>query len=251
MKKVLPKNTGIIILVKIIFLKILLLASFHLLEKFLSISFNSFELKDSYAFLGFSLDSLVQDLNDQKWGFPILKQSALCKTNSEFDNYKFKICSYGKGSLPYEQIQNVKYLYESTELPPIEDFYSSLTNETITQESYINAQEFWNAFKTENLAQYTANYCLLDTILLAEAMTKFRNEMFDFIKLEPARYLGLPGLSLDIFLKYTSAKIGLISQPEQFNMIERGLRGGHSYCSTRYLDASKTGEEIVDMDYNK
>ena len=175
----------------------------------------------------------------------------MCETNHVLDNHKFKICSIGKGCLPYERICDISYLYEFTELPPKEHFYSTLSEQNISDEDYSNALQFWDIYETQHLAEYTARYCLLDTLLLAEVFNKFRNEIWDWLNLEPCRYLGLPSLSLDIFLKHTRAKIGLISDPEQFDLIERGLRGGLSYCANRYLTAFQKGELLNYWDMNK
>ena len=50
-----------------------------------------------------------------------------------------------KGVYPYEYIDSLEKLNE-TQLPPIEAFYSTLKQETITEEEYKHAQNVWRTF---------------------------------------------------------------------------------------------------------
>ena len=57
--------------------------------------------------------------------------------------------------------------------------------------------------------------------------------------LDAFRYIGMPSLAYDMFLKTTKVRIKLLTDRRQVNMIERGIRGGLSFASTRYLKAGK------------
>ena len=55
-----------------------------------------------------------------------------------------------------------------TELPRIDAFYSSLSEETSTSEEYERAQKVWREFKIQNMQQYHDLYLNLDVIVLAD-----------------------------------------------------------------------------------
>ena len=58
-----------------------------------------------------------------------------------------------KGVYPYEYIDSLDKFIE-TQLPPIDKFYSKLTNEKIKQEDYNHAQKVWNEFNCKTLGDY-------------------------------------------------------------------------------------------------
>ena len=60
-----------------------------------------------------------------------------------------------------------------TELPPIDAFYSSLSEETITPEEYARAQKVWREFNIDNVQQYDDLYLNLDVPLLADVFESF------------------------------------------------------------------------------
>ena len=55
-----------------------------------------------------------------------------------------------------------------TALTPIDTFYSSLSEETITPEEYERSQKVWREFNIENMQQYHDLYLNLDVLLLAD-----------------------------------------------------------------------------------
>ena len=60
------------------------------------------------------------------------------------------------------------------ELPPIDAFYSSLSEETITPEEYERSQKMWREFNIKNMQQYHDLYLNLDFLLLADVFENFR-----------------------------------------------------------------------------
>jgi len=51
-----------------------------------------------------------------------------------------------KLAYPYECMDSPE-MFQETQLPHIEKFYSSLNNGNVSQEEYQNAQEIWNKFE--------------------------------------------------------------------------------------------------------
>lgn len=57
-------------------------------------------------------------------------------------------------------------------IPARSNFYSIIKEETITQDEYNFAANVWSQFDCENLLEYAELYCAIDTLLLAEVITK-------------------------------------------------------------------------------
>jgi hypothetical protein len=96
---------------------------------------------DSANFLQSSLQKLAENLPEDGFNYlqkfvgkdPILKQ---------------------KSVFPYKYIYSKEKLDETC-LPPKEDFFSSLTNEGISEEDYARAQEVWKRFRCKKLWDYS------------------------------------------------------------------------------------------------
>lgn len=99
-------------------------------EKYISFSIGQLKFLDSFQFMASSLEKLV-DATD-KTDFKLTKSQFGDKTD----------LLLRKGVYPYEYIDSfVKF--NETQLPPIEKFYSSLTDESIKQKDYEHAQNVW------------------------------------------------------------------------------------------------------------
>ena len=92
-----------------------------------------------------------------------------------------------KGVYPYEYIDSFDRFLE-TQLPPIEKFNSSLTDEKISQKDYQHAQEVWETFSCETLGDYHDLYLKTDVTLLADVFQTFRRTCMNAYKLDPLHY---------------------------------------------------------------
>ena len=110
-----------------------------------------------------------------------------------------------KGVYPYEYIGSFDRFLE-TQLPPIEKFHSSLTDERISQKDYQHAQKVGEAFRCETLGDYYDLYLKTDVTLLADIFQTFRRTCMNAYKLDPLHYYTTPGLSWDALLKYTNKR---------------------------------------------
>ena len=86
-------------------------------------------------------------------------------------------------------------------------------------------------------------------MLLADVFQEFRRVCLNMYGLDPAHYVSSPGLSWDAMLKFTDVSLDLISDIEQYQMIEKGMRGGVSYISHRFARANNP--EIPEYDEEK
>lgn len=78
----------------------------------------------------------------------------------------------------------MRILQDTKSLPPIEEFYSTLTNKSISQDDYRHAQTVYATSKCENMLEYTELYCKSDCALLAEVFLEFREEIMREFKLD-------------------------------------------------------------------
>ena len=99
------------------------------------------------------------------------------ETSNHFDNDIQFLNAITKGVYPYEYIDS-KERFNETELPPIESFYSSLSESNITEEDYEHAQKVWKTFNIKNLGEYHDLYLKTDVLLLADVFENFRKTCY-------------------------------------------------------------------------
>ena len=135
-----------------------------------------------------------------------------------------------------------------TELPPIDAFYSSLSEETITSEEYERAQKVWREFNIENMQQYHDLFLNLDVLLLADVFENFRQTCILNYGLDPTHYYTLPGFTFDACLKFTEQEFDLFTDSEKILFIETSIRRGISVVSPRHAKANNP--LVPDYDHN-
>ena len=118
------------------------------------------------------------------------------------------------------------------------NFYSSLSNEGITDDDYLHAQQVWDTFNCATLGSYHDIYLRTDVLLLADVFENFRKAAMATYGLDPAHYYTLPGYSWDCLLKCTNTELEQIIEPDMYLFIEKGLRGGISMVSHRHAQAN-------------
>ena len=207
------------------------------MEKLISFSWGQFRFVDSYAFLSSSLDRLVA--NTPKKNLWITGGVYFCLgrgTLKQLMDKKFDLVTR-KGVYPYEHMDDFSR-FDETCLPPKEAFYSSLSDEGITDSDYEHAQQVWRIFNCTTLGDYHDLYLKTDVLLLADVFENFRRTALSTYKLDPAHYLTLPGYSWDCLLKCTNIRLEQITETNMYLFIEKGLRGGISMVSHRYAQAN-------------
>jgi hypothetical protein len=148
-------------------------------ERFRTITLNRYLLLDSYSFLQAPLAELVKDLS-QNCKFDILAQVGLYKSGEE----EKRQLLLRKGVFPYEAAVSLQAVREMTEIPPIEQFYSSLTDSSISKEDHEHAKTVFSIFSCSTLEDYLILYVLLDTALLAEVLLQFRETVQEEFNLD-------------------------------------------------------------------
>ena len=107
---------------------------------------------DSFQFMSSSLDKLVSNL----------RKEDLKYTSTAFYGYKLDLMSK-KGVYPYDFMDSMEK-FENKELPKIEEFYSTLNEEHISEKDYNHAKEVWNAFSIKNMGEYHDLYLQSDVL---------------------------------------------------------------------------------------
>ena len=158
---------------------------------------------DSFKFMSTALGNLVKNLDK---------------------NEEEKQLLLRKGIFPYDWFDSLEKL-EETKLAEKEKFYSKLDDKNVTDEGYDHAQKVWEKFKMKNIKDNHDLYLKTDVLLLADVLESFRKVCKENYELDPAWYYTSPGLARDAMLKMTEVKLELLSDPEIYLMIEKGIRG--------------------------
>jgi len=138
--------------------------------------------------------------------------------------------------------------FDELELPPKRSFYSKLSEGHITTEQYKHAKNVWMAYDCETLGDYHDLYMKTDVLLLADVFESFRDLCLDSYGLDPAHYYTTPNFAWDAMLKKTEMKLELLTDYDQYLMVEQGLRGGIAMISHRHAEANnpEMGKEKYD-----
>ncbi len=203
-------------------------------EKYLSFGFERLIFIDSFAFLARSLNDLVSSLS-------------LSKKENTFDHLK-RLPNHElfmrKGVYPYEWFDDLsKFNYPS--LPNIDNFYSKLNDESISQEDYLYAKQVWNQCECKTFKDYHKLYLEADVLLLACVFENFCNLGLEYYHLDPSQYFSVAGYAWDCMLKMTKVKIGLIKDNDILHIFESGKLGGMSFISNRYAKVENTKTEAI------
>ena len=199
-------------------------------EEYISITYGSRYKKmvflDSYRFTQKSLADLASSMEDTD--YKILR--------SAFPNDFSYLQS--KGVYPYEYVSSLETLNEK-QLPPIEAFYSHLSQRGITDSQYNRAKEVWNHFGCRSLRDYHELYLQSDVLILADAFEKFRDFFLTHHNIDPCYCYSAPGLTWQCGLRYTNINLELLTDYNMLLMIENGIRGGYSgLLGSRHVKAN-------------
>ena len=209
------------------------------MEKYISFSIGHLRFIDSLQFLNASLETLVKNL---------AQGAVQGETNQEiidrfpslshqFTDPKQLQLLLTKQIYPYEFIDSVDR-FSDRELPDIDKFHNTLTDEPLPRADYEHAQRVWREFNIRNMGEYHDLYVLTDVLLLADVFENFRTICQASYKLDPLHYYTSPGLAWDAMLKMTEVELELLTDPDMHLFIEEGIRGGISMISKKHSVAN-------------
>ena len=209
-------------------------------EQFKSIEFKfknmkySFKLLDISNFIKGCLSELSGKLSDEH---KII-------TKRHFPN-NFELLKQ-KTHFPYEWLTE-KNIYNK-QLPPIEDFYSSLKLQNIKQELYDETLRIYKELKCKNVKDYLEIYMKLDICLQSDVFNVFRHIIWNQFNIDCCKYITSCSLSLDLMLKYTGVKIQLFKDITMFDFVDSSIMGGLCIASENIVDDDHKKSTISDTD---
>ena len=208
-------------------------------EGYVSFSLGKLRFIDSFQFLPSSLGNLVEDLaQDGLQAFPLLSSETV-------DDMEAKLL-LRKGVYPYEYMDSFEK-FEETELPPKDQFYSTIKKEHISNEDYEHAQLVFKTLGISSLGEYHDLYLKTDVVLLSDVFEAFRNVCMTQYELDPCHFYTSPGLSWSACLKMSRVQLELLTDIDKILMVESGIRGGVSQISNRYEKANNPYLEDYDQ----
>ena len=224
------------------------------MEKYISFSIGSLRFIDSLQFLNASLETLVKNLaqgavqgHEVSTRFPSLSH--------QFPDPKQLQLLLGKQIYPYDYIDTPERFLEC-QLPDIEKFHNTLTDEPLSQSDYEHAQTVWREFNICDMGEYHDLYVLTDVLLLADVFENFRSICLNSYGLDPAHYYTSPGLAWDAMLKMTGVELELLTDPDMHLFIEEGIRGGvsmickkHSAANNPYIEGYDASKPSIFLSY--
>jgi hypothetical protein len=188
--------------------------------------------KDSLAFFGqggSSLDQLCKNL-------VTAGKENFVELGKEFEGEQFDLAT-SKGVFCYDYMDS-DAKFNERQLPPREAFFNKLKNEECSEENYARAQAIWDKFDCHTMLDYHDVYLKTDVLILADIFENHRKMCMNHYGLDPAHYMSAPQLSWDAMLKMTGVELELTHDPEQFRMIDNGIRGGVCMISKRFARAN-------------
>ena len=110
--------------------------------------------------------------------------------------------------------------------------------EDITDADYVHAKRVCTDFEIKNAGKYYGLYVQSNILLLAVVFENFRNMCRKIYKLDPAKFLQVPGLPWLVAFKKNEVKLDLLSDIDMFLLIEKGIQGGICCSICRYTKAN-------------
>ncbi|PKK65417.1 hypothetical protein RhiirC2_715563 [Rhizophagus irregularis] len=201
--------------------------------KYKAIDVGQLRFLDSFQHMGMGLDKLVECLGGKLEKFTLTVRYF---TEKSYSIDKIKLL-FRKGVFPYDWT-NAWEKFDRTSLPPKKDFYSLLSQQNISKEDYEHAQKVWKIFEMKNFGEYHDLYLETDVLLLADV---FMNYIIMCLKndgLDLSHYVSAPGMFNDSLYKSSGAELKLMTDMDEYLMVENGIREGMTIASYRYAKAN-------------
>ena len=181
-----------------------------------------FVFLDSAKYLPGSLRTLSENL--KKSGLNNFKHTAKLISDAE----ELEMLSV-KTALPYDYITCYERLEEEC-LPPISEWYNSLTGEHMNEETFQICHKIWKIFECRTLWDFVEVYLKFDVVLLSDIFESYRMLSMKHYGLDPVHFFSGPGLSYSAALKMLKYPIHLLYDRTQLDFILNSIKGGLSSC---------------------
>jgi hypothetical protein len=221
-------------------------------DKFMSFSTKGLQFIDSIRFMNERLETLVKNLKsagEDKFVHLRKGLKLYCETCNIPWSESILSIAMQKGEFPYEYFDHPQRFYE-TSLPPIKSFYTSLNDQSITEDEYKYAQDVWKNTNCQSIMDYHNLYLVQDVFLLSDVFEAFRGVCYAENELDPLWYVSIPGYAYDSCFKHRGSfqydhreipfHVELFNkdQADMYLFIEDTIRGGISMTPGRYAKAN-------------
>ena len=130
------------------------------------------------------------------------------------------------------------------QLPPIDQFYSSLEFKKISKKEYDKTLDIYKKLKCKNVKDYLEIDMKLDICLQSDIFNVFRNTIWDKFEIDCSKYITSCSLTLDLMLKYTKSKIELFKDIAMFDYVDKSILGGLCIASQNIVD-NDDGKSVI------
>ena len=174
----------------------------------------------------------------------------------EQKNKVIEIIVSGKGVIPYEKIETIESLSfvkpEDGIFFSKDEFFSSIKNKEIDEESYENAKKLFIILKMRNLSDLNDLYNVQDVIILLEIIENRFQSMQDKTGYNPRIINSASKLSGCIQREKSKCILALPINNTQMEIFEKTICGGFSSVNTRLsFDTENLMPNLSKTDYDK
>ena len=174
----------------------------------------------------------------------------------EQKNKVIEIIVSGKGVIPYEKIETIESLSfvkpEDGIFFSKDEFFSSIKNKEIDEESYENAKKLFIILKMRNLSDLNDLYNVQDVIILLEIIENRFQSMQDKTGYNPRIINSASKLSGCIQREKSKCILALPINNTQMEIFEKTICGGFSSVNTRLsFDTENLMPNLSKIDYDK
>jgi hypothetical protein len=195
-------------------------------EKYKCLSMKSYKFVDTMAFQLASLETLYKNVPENK------KHAMKSITD---DERKFKLIDK-KGEFPYEWFDSLDKL--DYKIPSWSCFKNKLTASNMSYSQYLTMLHTCREFDLTTFREFHDLYLQRDVYMLTDVFETFRDLSMESYGLDPAHFLGTPGLGWCAMLKKTGVVIDKLTDVDMYMFFEQGIRGGISKAVTRFFEAN-------------
>jgi hypothetical protein len=144
-----------------------------------------------------------------------------------------------KGVCPYEYVSD-ETKFNEMQLPAREHFHNWLTESSVREEDYAQAQTVWSAFDMRTFDEYDDLYLKTNVLLLADVLENLRNMSLQYYELDPCNTFTTAGSAWNAILKMTGVRLELLTDIGQHLYIESSVRGGVAMIPHRYSKSKQS-----------
>ena len=92
---------------------------------------------------------------------------------------------------------------------------------------------------------YHDDYPRQDVLILADALIKFREDLYKVVKMDLSRTVSLPQMSFTALLAHPGKKISYITDPSMYNITEAGAKCGLNIVAKRITEIEDHTKEKI------